>query len=107
MHRLRAAGLEPTAYVISPYALAPRLLAALSDSGLSVPDDVSIVCHGDSDWGLAYRPPLAVIRRDYYAQAAAWVGELLERLDGRQPGPVPNFEYEFLPRGSIGPARGV
>jgi LacI family transcriptional regulator len=101
--RLEAEGGGPTAYVISPFALAPRMLTAISDNGLSVPDDVSVVCHGDSDWALAYRPPLAVIRRDYHAQAAAWVRELISRLDGRPSGPVPNLAYEFLPRGSIGP----
>jgi DNA-binding LacI/PurR family transcriptional regulator len=103
--RLEAAGEGPTAYVVSPYGLAPRLLAAIYDCGLAIPADVSFVCHGDSDWAVAHRPPLAVIRRDYYEQAAQWTHELLGRVEGGQGGPVANLPYEFVARGSIGPAR--
>lgn len=102
---LEAAGQGPTAYIVSPYGLAPRLLAAIYDAGLAIPADVSFVCHGDSDWAVAHRPPLAVIRRDYYAQATAWTLDLLARIDGRPGGEVPNLPYEFEPRGSIGPVR--
>jgi len=35
VRRLETAGERPTAYVISPYGLAPRMLAAIYDSGLS------------------------------------------------------------------------
>ena len=103
--RLEAAGEGPTAYVVSPYGLAPRMLAAIYDCGLAIPADVSFVCHGDSDWAVAHRPPLAVIRRDYYAQAAQWTRELLERVEGGPGGPVANLPYEFVARGSIGPSR--
>lgn len=102
---LERAGRGPTAYIVSPYGLAPRMLAAIYDAGLAIPGDVSFVCHGDSDWAVAHRPPLAVIRRDFYAQAAAWTLDLLTRIDGRPCGQVPNLPYEFVPRGSIGPAR--
>ena len=103
VRRLEATGAGPTAYIVSPYGLAPRMLAAIYDCGLRIPDDVSFVCHGDSDWAVAHRPPLAVIRRDYYAQAAAWTLDLLARIEGGAGGPVPNLPYEFVPRGSIGP----
>jgi LacI family transcriptional regulator len=105
VRRLETVGEGPTAYVVSPYGLAPRMLAAIYDSGLSIPADVSFVCHGDSDWAIAHRPPLAVIRRDYYAQAAQWTRDLLARVEGRPGGPVANLPYEFEARGSIGPAR--
>jgi LacI family transcriptional regulator len=105
VRRLESAGEGPTAYVVSPYGLAPRMLAAIYDSGLSIPADVSFVCHGDSDWAVAHRPPLAVIRRDYYAQAAQWTRDLLARVEGSPGGPVANLPYEFVARGSIGPAR--
>jgi DNA-binding LacI/PurR family transcriptional regulator len=102
---LERTGQGPTAYIVSPYGLAPRMLAAIYDAGLAIPADVSFVCHGDSDWAVAHRPPLAVIRRDYYAQAAAWTLDLLARIDGVRGEEVPNLAYEFVPRGSIGPAR--
>lgn len=102
---LEGAGEGPTAYIVSPYGLAPRMLAAIYDAGLAIPGDASFVCHGDSDWAVAHRPPLAVIRRDYYAQAAAWTRDLLARIEGGPGGRVPNLPYEFVPRGSIGPAR--
>lgn len=105
VERLEAGGEPPTAYIVSPFGLAPRLLAALYDSGLRIPEDVSFVCHGDSDWAVAHRPPLAVIRHDYYAQAAAWVRSLVDRLDGHPESPVPSLPYEFVARGSVGPAR--
>jgi LacI family transcriptional regulator len=105
VRRLEAAGESPTAYIVSPYGLAPRMLAAIYDCGLRIPDDVSFVCHGDSDWALAHRPPLAVIRRDYYAQAAEWTRDLLDRIEGGPGGETPNLPYEFVPRGSLGPVR--
>src|SRR5262249_57675491 len=104
VRRLEAAGEGPTAFVISPYGLAPRMLAAIYVSGLSIPADVSFVCHGDSDWAVAHRPPLAVIRRDYYAQAAHWTRDLLARVDGEDGGRVPNLPYEVVERGPIRPA---
>ncbi len=105
VRRLEAAGQGPTAYIVGPYGLAPRMLAAIYDSGLRIPEDASFICHGDSDWAVAHRPALAVIRRDYYGQAVAWTLDLLARIDGRPGGPVPNLPYEFVPRGSVGPAR--
>src|SRR5262249_41360803 len=48
VQRLETTGDGPTAYIVSPYGQAPRMLAAIYDSGLAIPADVSLVCHGDS-----------------------------------------------------------
>jgi LacI family repressor for deo operon, udp, cdd, tsx, nupC, and nupG len=109
VRRLEASGEPATAYLVSPYGLAPRLLAAIYDCGLAIPRDVSLVCHGDSDWAVAHRPPLAVIRRDFYAQATRWTRDLLAGIEGAAGEGATavtagNLPYEFVPRGSIGPA---
>ena len=95
----------PTAYVAATHILTAPLLLALYDAGLCIPEDVSFLTYGDSDWALAHRPPLSVIRRDYYADAAARAENLIARIEHwPEAPPIPALPSEFVPRGSCGPA---
>lgn len=102
VQRVGARRKAPTAYLVHPYGLVPRMLTALYDCGLSIPRDISFVAKGDSDWALAHRPPLAVISRDFYRQGALWARQLLAAVDGETVS-VPNLPYTFIARESIGP----
>lgn len=104
VQRLQSEGSAPTAYLVDSYELTPRMLLGIVQSGLAIPDDVSFVSHGESDWALAYRPELSVIKRDYYRQGAEWMRRLVQGMNGEVPdAPTPNLPYEFVLRGSIGP----
>lgn len=61
---LRAPG-RPTALVCGPHYFTPSVLLAIRRAGLSVPDDISVICYGDSPWAEAFNPPLSVVRTDY------------------------------------------
>ena len=79
----------PTAYVAGAHRLVAPLVSAIHDAGLRMPEDVSFLSFGDSDWASAHRPQLSVIRHDYYGEAsqiaeleqeASATRKLLERL---------------------------
>jgi LacI family transcriptional regulator len=105
VRELRARQQPPTAYVAATHIVAAPLLLALADAGLRLPEDVSFLSYGDSDWALAHQPPLSVIRHDYYADAAAWAENLVARIEQwPEVPPVPELAAEFVSRGSCGPA---
>ncbi len=98
----------PTAYVAASHVLAAPLLVAIYGAGLGIPEDVSFLTFGDSDWAAAHRPPISVVRHDYYAEAACHAARLLVRLGCPvDPGEIRQVPSEFVNRGSIGPASGT
>jgi LacI family transcriptional regulator len=66
-HALAAAGgllatkPRPTAVVCDDPILAAGVYGAAAEVGLSVPEDVSVIAEGDSDWSPALRPPLTTV----------------------------------------------
>ncbi len=96
---------RPTAVVCATHLLAPWLLNALDDAHLRVPDDISVVVYGDSDWARAHRPPLSVVCHDTYAEGHDLAAALLDAIGG---GPEPgrgSVEARFVERGTCAPAR--
>ena len=94
----------PTAYISGTYLLTPSLLIALYSQGVSIPDDVSFLSFGDSPWAIAHRPPLSVVRHDYYAEAKGLMERLIARIEGCDSVPSPDSQLsEFVQRGSLGP----
>ena len=85
----------------------PPLLAALNDLGRRLPDDLSLVAYGDSDWARAYRPPLSVVGADTYGVGFALATALLDRLAGQEPKPRRDVGIGYVERGSCGPAPAV
>ena len=96
----------PTALVCAAHPLAPTLLRALAETDVAVPDQLSFLTFGDSPWAAAYRPGIAVIRRDAYAEGQAVARRALHEIgalpDPGRPEPPP---ATFLPRGSLAPPR--
>lgn len=96
-----------TAVICASHLLAPRLLSALDHTGLRIPQDVSFVVYGDSDWARAYRPPLSVICHDTHTEGCALAASLLDRIAGADPPPPPAIATEYIERSSCAhpPAR--
>ena len=91
------------AIICASHRLAPQLLGASADMRLTLPDELSFVSFGDSDWARAYRPAVSVIRFDRYAEARWVTYNLLVHL-----GESPSSEEEpsapaYVHRASVGP----
>ena len=96
----------PTAVVCATHLLAPWLLNALDAEERGVPDDVSVVVYGDSDWARAHQPPLSVVSHDTYAEGFDLAIGLLDAIAGTATRPVRTVEARFVERGTCGPAVG-
>jgi len=96
---------RPTAIVSAMNLATPAILRGIYAAGMRMPNDLSFLSFGDSEWAASYAPPIAVIRHDYALGARAAVQCLIERAEGQAT--FPEMELapsEFMPRGSIGPA---
>jgi LacI family transcriptional regulator len=94
---------EPTCLLLRP-EIAPVILTLLRERGLRIPQDISVVMWGASVWSTLCDPPLDAVELDWsgvgYA-AGETLMEMLENREVKQRGP---FAYEYVRRGSIGPA---
>jgi DNA-binding LacI/PurR family transcriptional regulator len=52
---------RPTAILCDDAIIAAGIYAAAADLGLRIPDDVSVIAEGDSDWAQTLRPPLTTV----------------------------------------------
>ncbi|MDJ1637384.1 LacI family transcriptional regulator (plasmid) [Agrobacterium tumefaciens] len=73
---------RPTAFLAVTSAVALVILGVLRDVGLSVPDDVSLICFENADWTVAVTPPLTVIAQPIKELASAVTERLIARLQG-------------------------
>ena len=93
-----------TALICGTHLLLPPLLAALAGASRRLPDDLSLVAYGDSDWARAYVPPLSVIGADTHALGHALAASLLDEIADLEPRPRDDISIQFIERGSCGPA---
>lgn len=93
-----------TALVCGEHLLVAPLLAALAKASRRLPDEVSLVAYGDSDWARAYLPPLSVIGADTYTLGHALATGLLDDIAGLEPRPQDDVTIQYIERGSCGPA---
>jgi LacI family transcriptional regulator len=93
-----------TALVCADHLLVPPLLVALAGAGRRLPDDVTLVAFGDSDWARAYLPPISVVGADTYGVGHWLATTLLDVIDGGDPRPPAEPTIEYVERGSCGPA---
>ncbi len=98
---------SPTAIFAANNILAEAALLALSELGMKVPRDMSVVAFDDVPWMSLVSPAVTTVRQPI-ADVATTAGELmLRRLreeDGGEPSAVV-FQTELLVRGSVGPVR--
>ncbi len=96
----------PTALICASHRLAPSILGALGTMGWVMPRQISFITFGDSEWAVAYRPALCVIRLDRYQQARRITHDLLVRL-GSNPAPeAAAGDPQYVIRESVGAAPG-
>lgn len=79
---------RPTAFFCDDVRLASAVYAVAHDVGLSVPEDLSVVCGNLDDVGLALRPRLSGLLRPAEEVGALAARMVLAQLDGT-PGPIP------------------
>lgn len=70
VEKLFAAGDRPTAIFVTNLFLVPPTLAGIRAAGARVPDDVTLIGCGDSDWAQWVDPPLSVVAADLRAHLA-------------------------------------
>jgi LacI family transcriptional regulator len=101
VQRLMSLPEPPTAIISAAHVLTAALISAIYDAGLSIPEDIAFISYGDSEWALAHRPPISVIRHDIYAEAKATAEMLIAQVERwpKRP-PPPAIAAEFVPRGS-------
>lgn len=95
-----------TAILVGIHGFVPPTLQAIRDANLRIPEDVSLIAFGDSDWAQAASPPLSVIVVDQHVHAAGSMNLLLRMLRGEQLAER-HFRSEsiYLRRNSVGPAK--
>lgn len=100
----------PTAIIAQGTQTLSSTLRAISVAGKRVPDDISVIGIGDTDFAENYDPPLTVLRTPVESVADCASAMLLERIqarNGEQP-PMPRsnvFPYTLIERQSCGPAK--
>ena len=95
---------QPTAIVYANDPMAIAGLGVAQESGLRVPDDLSITGFDGTDIAQHVYPPLTTVASDPFAWGAAAARTLLARVDAES---VPSVELDparLVVRGSTGPA---
>jgi LacI family transcriptional regulator len=102
---LLAEGPPPTAIMCGNDRMAIGVYLALSEAGLRVPDDVSVVGYDDQvDLAADISPPMSTIRMPYY-QMGRWAAQqAVSGLIGTLP-PRTYLPCPAVPRGSVAPPR--
>jgi len=67
---------RPEAIFTTNIDMSMGTLIAIKEMGLTIPDDIGIVCFDDSDWALILEPPITVVRQPVY-QLGSTAAELL------------------------------
>jgi LacI family repressor for deo operon, udp, cdd, tsx, nupC, and nupG len=91
-----------TSFFVGGYEMAPACLRAVRDSGLEVPEDISIICYVDSEMMPLLDPPLTAIRLPYYEMGKKAAEMILEDNTERMRF---IYETELVVRGSTSTVR--
>lgn len=102
--RLVHEGKVPQAIFAASDHTALGLVRALSESGLRVPEDVSVVGYDDVEGSGFFLPPLTTVRQDFTALAHASIDVLLGAIEGHEVDRAPS-EPTLVTRQSTAPAR--
>jgi LacI family transcriptional regulator len=93
---------RPTAVFTANNLMTIGALEAIRESGISIPDDISLIGFDDLDFAHIIEPPLTVISRDVRLQGAKAMEMLLDRLRGNVSFPPQHqmVEVQMIERGS-------
>jgi LacI family transcriptional regulator len=102
--RLLAGRTRPTAIVCGNDLMALGAYLALKESGLRIPDDISVVGYDDQeDLAADLRPALSTVRLPYYEMGRQAVEHIFAGTVGELP-PRTYTPCPIVPRASVGPA---
>ncbi|HLM24883.1 MAG TPA: LacI family DNA-binding transcriptional regulator [Pyrinomonadaceae bacterium] len=110
MQKWIAAGDLPTAIFAANDPSAIGAMEALSEAGLSVPEDVAFVGAGSIHYGDMLRVPLTTVSWSTLAMGQSAAKLLLERMDGKMKGRRPRkitLDPDLVIRRSCGASSGV
>jgi DNA-binding LacI/PurR family transcriptional regulator len=98
---------RPTAVLCLSDEVAAGVMSALAESGLTVPDDVSVIGFDDGPVASMVRPMLTTVRQPVSGKGSLAARLLLERIDGQHDVPADHIVLptELLVRGSTAPPR--
>ncbi len=85
MRRLLQTSPRPTAVFVAGDQMAIGAYRALTEAGLSVPDDMSVIGFDDIEAAMFTAPPLTTIRQPFYEIATQAFSLLLQIMDGQRP----------------------
>ena len=100
--RLMAMPEPPTAIFATGDMLAIGILRAARDSGISIPQDLSLIGFDDMEMVDLLNPPLTTIRQSAETFGREGVRMLVDMIDGGEPDPAPRrVPVELIARGSV------
>ncbi len=86
-----------TSFLVGGFEMAPACLKAVKDSGLKVPEDISIICFIDNEIMPLLDPPMTAIKWPYYEMGKKAAALLLDNQDEKNKC---IFETELVIRNS-------
>jgi DNA-binding LacI/PurR family transcriptional regulator len=90
----------PTAFIAGDFLMALSLLNVLQQSGVRVPEDVSIVCYDDPPAASHVAPPLTVVRQSIATLGQRAVENLVTLIKGNAVPASERIPTEFIVRKS-------
>ncbi len=97
----------PTAILATDETMSIGVMEALTDAGLRIPEEISVVAFDDAAWTTLVRPPLTVVAQPVYELGQLAARRLLARIGGDDTPPhVEMRDTTFLVRGSTAPPSG-
>jgi DNA-binding LacI/PurR family transcriptional regulator len=92
-----------TAIIAGSDFMAMGILRALTEEGLRVPDDVSLVGFDDSEFCQYTAPPLTTVRQDRVAMGRGAVQRLIAMIEGTEEASPLILPTQLIVRKSTGP----
>jgi LacI family transcriptional regulator len=100
MRKLLALDPRPTAVVSTNDVFAVGAMIACRETGVRIPEDISITGVDNTDLGATQTPPLTSIRTPIVEVGRAAAQQVIARLEGREHVAFQTLPFELMPRGS-------
>lgn len=75
---------KPEAIFATNIDMSMGALIAIKEMGLTIPDDIGIVCFDDSDWALILEPPITVIKQPVYQLGSTAAELLIKKIENKE-----------------------
>ena len=75
---------RPEAIFTTNIDMSMGALIAIKEMGLTIPDDIGIVCFDDSDWALILEPSITVIRQPVYQLGSIAAELLIKKIENNK-----------------------